>query len=534
LLEEKGHRVALEPLLEIVLLKDAAVDLTGVQALLFTSANGVRAFAQLQARRDLPVYAVGDSTARAALEAGFAQIESANGDVDDLARLVGRCCDPAKGALLHPAASQLAGDLAGLLSQQGFEIRRAVIYEAKAAERLSEPTIRLFQENAIDGVLFFSPRTAQSFASLANGANIQERLASVTAYALSEAVAKRLECLSFRTVRIAESPDQAALLDCIDEGAMNSEVEPKEPQPSESQIGDAVLAAPIRTAKKTLSVFLLGGVLGIALVAGAGALLWPLLVDSLKKEVIEAEAPVSNATASSDAITALHARDEALAKRLADLESKAASAVEKTPGLSPEEQQRLSERFQKIEQEMQALSAKRQTGPSMLLAALLLREANQAGRNFVKELDMLARLGEGDEDMAAHLAALKPLAETGTASQETLNQRFAELKPLLLRSTMDANEDLWTSVKRRLAVLISIRRTDAPSQDRPGLDGIVTRAEAALAKHDPAGAAATLSLLAGPAGDLAKPWLEQANAHVEADKHVQALLDRAMALTVKP
>ena len=108
-----GHEVISEPMLEIRSLPDVVLDLEGVQAILFTSANGVRMFAALDGRRDLPAFAVGDSTARAARDAGFSQVESAGGDVDDLVRLVRERLQPAAGAVLHAAGRDVAGDLAG-------------------------------------------------------------------------------------------------------------------------------------------------------------------------------------------------------------------------------------------------------------------------------------------------------------------------------------------------------------------------------------------------------------------------------------
>ena len=87
-LRQRGVEVAIEPLLTIRTLPGAAIDLAGVQAVLFTSSNSVRAFAELSERRDLPCFTVGDATAAAARSAGFAEVHSAGGDVRDLARLV--------------------------------------------------------------------------------------------------------------------------------------------------------------------------------------------------------------------------------------------------------------------------------------------------------------------------------------------------------------------------------------------------------------------------------------------------------------
>jgi hypothetical protein len=74
-LAARGVATVIEPLLAIRPLPEAASDLAkdlaGVQALLFTSANGARAFAELSPRRDIGVLAVGDATASAARGLGF-------------------------------------------------------------------------------------------------------------------------------------------------------------------------------------------------------------------------------------------------------------------------------------------------------------------------------------------------------------------------------------------------------------------------------------------------------------------------------
>ena len=70
---------------EIRLTREPKVD-APFAALAFTSVNGVAAFAALTPRRDRPVFAVGDATAQAAHDAGFADVLSASGDLRDLAR----------------------------------------------------------------------------------------------------------------------------------------------------------------------------------------------------------------------------------------------------------------------------------------------------------------------------------------------------------------------------------------------------------------------------------------------------------------
>lgn len=215
LLAEKGIDSLIEPLLTIQPTQGPAPNLGGVQALLMTSANGVRAFARLSDARTLPVYAVGEATASAAHDAGFTEVSSASGDVAALAGLVCEKLDPARGSLLHVAGSRIAGDLAGQLEGAGFAYSRAVLYTADKATTLSETAIAALQAGDVDGVVFYSPRTAASFVVLAKKSGLGEKISRLTAYCLSDAVAACAGDLDWARVVVAKSPDQAALIASI-------------------------------------------------------------------------------------------------------------------------------------------------------------------------------------------------------------------------------------------------------------------------------------------------------------------------------
>ena len=209
-LAARGVETLLEPLLEIVPVADAGIDLAGVQAVLLTSANGARALAAATGARDVTVLAVGAATAAAA--AGFARVEAAGGDVAALADLAASVCDPAAGALVHVAGSHVAGDLAGRLTERGFTLRRETLYTAKRAEALSDAAAAALRQGALDAVLLFSPRTADSFVTLAARAGVTADLARVRALCLSAAVAEAAGTVAWRALDVAARPDQEALL----------------------------------------------------------------------------------------------------------------------------------------------------------------------------------------------------------------------------------------------------------------------------------------------------------------------------------
>ena len=215
-LRARGIEPVIEPMLAIVPVPHPGLDLTDVQALLFTSANGVRAFAAATTVRSLPVFAVGDATAAAARSKGFVAVNSAAGDVSSLASLVARSLDPKRGALLHAAGGAVAGDLAGLLNDQGFSVRRSVLYEARPATGLSADLVAALRDNAINMTLFFSPRTAATFVTLMHDAELEPACRNMAAFCLSPAVAKAARVLPWRELRCAARPDGPAMLDEID------------------------------------------------------------------------------------------------------------------------------------------------------------------------------------------------------------------------------------------------------------------------------------------------------------------------------
>lgn len=214
----RGYKTLVQPLLAIVPLDPPPpVALDGVQALLFTSANGLRGFARACPARHLPVYAVGDASAAAARDAGFETVASAGGDVGDLAALVRANCDPSRGALLHAGGSRLAGDLAGDLARDGFAVQRLVLYKAEPAAGLEPEVSAALRGGQIDAVLFFSPRTAETFVTLVRRQDLAAACRTCVAVCLSAAVGHAVEALPWRGLRIAAQPDQRALLAALDE-----------------------------------------------------------------------------------------------------------------------------------------------------------------------------------------------------------------------------------------------------------------------------------------------------------------------------
>lgn len=219
-LEARGHEVILAPLMNVVWRDDVPLDLGHVQAVLLTSANGARAAARhrhAQALVERPAFAVGEATARAAHQAGFVDVTVSGGDVTHLAQSVAATLTPDAGRLLHLAGSVTAGDLAGDLASRGFDVTRAVVYEATAVTQLPEPAHEALKRSALDGVCLYSPRTATLFRGLVDKAGLAKSAQRLVAYCLSDRVADALHGFTLKDCRVARAPTHEAMLALIDD-----------------------------------------------------------------------------------------------------------------------------------------------------------------------------------------------------------------------------------------------------------------------------------------------------------------------------
>lgn len=221
LLRPHGVEPVLEPLLEIRFDGGALPDLAGVQALLLTSANGVRALQAAcggglpAALAELPVVAVGEASAAEARQAGFRRVQAAGGEVNSLAAAVTESLRPADGALVHVRGRDVAGDLAGMLAAAGFEVRPAILYRAEPCRALSPALQAALRAGGLDGVALLSARTARTFVGLLQAAGLERAAAGLDIFCLSKAVAAAAAGPSWRRVGIAAAPDATALAELI-------------------------------------------------------------------------------------------------------------------------------------------------------------------------------------------------------------------------------------------------------------------------------------------------------------------------------
>jgi uroporphyrinogen-III synthase len=209
-----GHEAILSPMLEIVLDAKAPIPEREYQAVLVTSANAVRALAartETPVASDAPLFAVGDQSALEAKRAGFSAARSAGGALEDLVALAEAELSPDAGPLLYATGAKQSGDLAGALRDKGFTVETAIVYRAEPNTRLANVASTALEEGSVDGVLFYSRRSAKAFARALAAQNLAPLSERVACFCLSPEIADAIAPVATGRVLIAENPDQLAL-----------------------------------------------------------------------------------------------------------------------------------------------------------------------------------------------------------------------------------------------------------------------------------------------------------------------------------
>jgi len=218
-LRAKGFEVLLAPMLrfESVAFHD---DLdTPYGAVVVTSANALRAIeGRLKDSRllKLPLFAVGEQTARAARQCGFADVISANSDASGLRDRILASVKAKQirktAPLLYLAGADLARDLPGELGERGLTVVTQTTYRMVAVPSLSADIRDAFAAGRIEAVLHYSRRSARAFVEAAGHAGVEISALALPQYCLSARIATVLRDSGATQVTVAASPDEGALI----------------------------------------------------------------------------------------------------------------------------------------------------------------------------------------------------------------------------------------------------------------------------------------------------------------------------------
>ena len=207
-----GHTTIVSPALDLFARDEPLPDLAMMAGLVFTSANGVRFFAQASEVRDLPAWCVGPATAAEALREGFSPVHESSGNAQDLAHYIAHHWSGGDKPLLHIANAAAKGELRTALETEGFAVAFLPLYEARRADVLSPEALAAITSGQRAVVLGHSAKGMEAFASLAAPLDLSETEFVV----ISKNAASPLETIATAGVHIVDHPDEDHLISVLE------------------------------------------------------------------------------------------------------------------------------------------------------------------------------------------------------------------------------------------------------------------------------------------------------------------------------
>ena len=182
-------------------------------ALMFTSRHALLASLPLEWKL-LPTYCVGEATAHAAQAAGYSHAIAAGGDAMALAAYVAEHVMPGNN-ILYPCGEETRIDMSALMAAKHIQVRPIICYRAIAEDSLPNAVIDALAAGTLGGVVLFSPRSAALVCELMTAAGFADSAREIDAFCISLNVASATGTLPFRSVKVAASPTNEAMITLI-------------------------------------------------------------------------------------------------------------------------------------------------------------------------------------------------------------------------------------------------------------------------------------------------------------------------------
>ncbi len=220
------------PLMDIAPLSFRLTTPKDFDGVIVTSTNGLRYFAAkireqrangdwAQGYLSLPLYVVGEGTARKAREAGFENVRIAADSAEALKNyLLGLASSPAlpngkKLRLLFVRGETVHADFQTILPADLFAVSGLTVYTSQPSVLPAALLKTLLTQSDFEAVAFFSARTARLFFEHAQKSNLLLNLKKPEALCISKNVLETVRSFWGHRLYVADAPNQEGMVELV-------------------------------------------------------------------------------------------------------------------------------------------------------------------------------------------------------------------------------------------------------------------------------------------------------------------------------
>jgi uroporphyrinogen-III synthase len=158
-----GHQISHLPLLRVEKVDHEQINFSDFNGIIFTSANAVKFLELNNIDKNFLCFCVGNATEDKARSAGFQNVITAEGNVENLKELILQNFDPKNGKLLYVSGEIISSELDSQLIEEGYNIKRIVNYRTIHNQKFDEDFVKELKLKIPDIVYVYSQNSALSF-----------------------------------------------------------------------------------------------------------------------------------------------------------------------------------------------------------------------------------------------------------------------------------------------------------------------------------------------------------------------------------
>ena len=209
---ELGHKVSHMPVIQIKKIEHEKINFFDYNAIIFTSANSLKFIDTKLIDKKIICFCVGEATEKKALNLGFQNIVTAEGNVRNLEELILQNFNSSSGKMLYLSGEIISNDIDKNLVSQGYNVKRVINYTSKPNNELDEKFIEKLRSNIPDVVYVYSQNSALSFLKLINSYKLNDFWMNTNLMCISEKSSSVLNKIKWKKIFIFSPGEEEFLL----------------------------------------------------------------------------------------------------------------------------------------------------------------------------------------------------------------------------------------------------------------------------------------------------------------------------------
>lgn len=207
-----GHKVSHMPVIKIEKVSFQDIDFSEYKALIFTSANSLKFLDTKKIHKKVFCFCVGLATEKKALQLGFQNVITAEGNVRNLEELIQQNFNSSDGKILYISGEVISNDLDKNLNLKGYNVKRIINYKTKPIRKLDDKFIQSLKLNIPQIVYIYSKSSAESFLNLSKYYDLNDYWMNTNLMCMSEKTSSVLNKIKWKKIFLFSPGEEEYLL----------------------------------------------------------------------------------------------------------------------------------------------------------------------------------------------------------------------------------------------------------------------------------------------------------------------------------